>query len=301
MRGWLVVNEFLKSQKFDEIHDWLIQSGERLGIELEIKTNGALVMDFSSQGCSLKNENQERKVDFVLFWDKDIRLAQYLEQSGYPVYNSSRAIGLCDDKTLTHLALMDSNVAMPRTVILPMTFSNIGYSNFDFLHRITETLDFPMIVKEGNGSFGQQVYMVNTFDELKECISVHSGVPLLVQEFIKSSNGRDVRLQVVGEQVVAAMYRYSENGDFRANITSGGKMKGYTPSKEQEQLAIDCCKKLGLDFAGVDLLFGENEEPILCEVNSNAHFKNIHDATGINVADHILSYIKDKVEARSIK
>ena len=54
-------------------------------------------------------------------------------------------------------------------------------------------------------------------------------------------------------------------------------MKGYTPTKEQEKLAIKTCQVLGLDFAGVDILFGENDEPIVCEVNSNAHFKNITD------------------------
>ena len=51
-------------------------------------------------------------------------------------------------------------------------------------------------------------------------------------------------------------------------------------------------KAIGLDFAGVDILFGEQEEPIVCEVNSNAHFKNIYDCTGVNTADYILEYIK---------
>ena len=54
-------------------------------------------------------------------------------------------------------------------------------------------------------------------------------------------------------------------------------------------------RPLGLDFAGVDILFGEEEEPILCEVNSNAHFKNIYDCTGINVADAIISYILEQL------
>lgn len=87
------------------------------------------------------------------------------------------------------------------------------------------------------------------------------------------------------------MYRYSDSGDFRANISNGGKMKQYEPTKQQVKLAIDCVKAIGLDFAGVDLLFDEDEEPIVCEVNSNAHFKNIYDCTGVNVAEHIIEYI----------
>ena len=91
------------------------------------------------------------------------------------------------------------------------------------------------------------------------------------------------------------MERYSENGDFRANITNGGSMKPYEPKEAQVELARKVMRTLGLDFAGVDILFGEEEEPILCEVNSNAHFKNIYDCTGINVADAIISYILEQL------
>ena len=68
-------------------------------------------------------------------------------------------------------------------------------------------------------------------------------------------------------------------------------MREYLPSEEEKCVAIKCCELLGADFAGVDLLFGENG-PLVCEVNSNAHLKNIMTATGINVADEIYRYIK---------
>ena len=47
---------------------------------------------------------------------------------------------------------------------------------------------------------------------------------------------------------------------------------------------------MGLDFAGVDILFGE-DGPVVCEVNSNAHMKNIYDCTGIDVSDFIIRYV----------
>ena len=90
------------------------------------------------------------------------------------------------------------------------------------------------------------------------------------------------------------MLRTNEN-DFRANITNGGSMQPYTPTKEQADMAIQVCDALKLDFAGVDILFGEKDEPILCEVNSNAHFKNLYDCTGVNTAEEILKYIKEKM------
>ncbi|HWT75620.1 MAG TPA: RimK family alpha-L-glutamate ligase, partial [Mobilitalea sp.] len=68
----------------------------------------------------------------------------------------------------------------------------------------------------------------------------------------------------------------------------------------QCELALRSCEIIGLDFAGVDLLLGENDEPIVCEVNSNAHFKNIYDCTGVNAADEIITYIKNQLQAKTL-
>lgn len=151
-----------------------------------------------------------------------------------------------------------------------------------------------MIIKENKGSFGEQVYLVENYYDAVEKIKSIGHDEFIMQEYIESSEGRDVRIHVVGEQIVTAMERRNEN-DFRANVTNGGKMNRYTPTKEQEEMAVAVCRELGLDFAGVDIMFGKENEPILCEVNSNAHFKNIFDCTGVNVAEHIMKYIKGKI------
>jgi len=292
MTGWLVVNEFLHSNKFDEIHNWLQDAAERQGIKLIRKTNAQLLIELPYRDFP---EGGRADVDFVLFWDKDVRLARYLELMGYKVYNSSEAIYACDDKSMTHFLLTGAGIPMPRTIVAPMTFDNIGYTSTGFLEETAERLGFPLIVKECFGSFGQQVYLVKDLNELIDKVRQIGTKPMLFQEYIKTSHGRDIRLQVVGNQVIAAMYRYSDSGDFRANLTIGGKMKPYRPTDKQVNLAVKCCEILGLDFAGVDILFGEEEEPIVCEVNSNAHFKNIYDCTGVNAADAIISHIKSSL------
>jgi RimK family alpha-L-glutamate ligase len=301
MTGWLIVNEFLHSNKFNDIHEWFLEAARKQGVVMKIKTNAQLLIDLTniSYKAGKHTENINKKedgnADFVLFWDKDIRLAYYLELLGYRVFNCARAIKICDDKSLTHLTLMNENIRMPGTIIAPKTFDNIGYTNVSFLDEISSRLGFPMVVKECFGSFGQQVYLVNNPEELKERIKQIGSKPLLFQEYIASSFGKDLRLQVVGSDVIASMLRYSDTGDFRANLSIGGKMKNYIATKEQCELALRCCEIIGLDFAGVDILFGKNEQPILCEVNSNAHFKNIYDCTGVNAADAIITYIKKKL------
>jgi len=290
MTGYLVVNEFLQTNKFNEIHAWLLEAAEKQNIQMILKTNAELMVDLAKA----QRENVKREVDFVLFWDKDVRLAAYLEQLGYPVFNSSQAIATCDDKSLTHLKLQLAGIPMPRTILAPMTYANIGYTNLNFLQEVMVRIGFPMVIKECFGSFGQQVYLVENQQELEKKVKELGAKPILFQEFIATSFGKDIRLQVVGGKVIACMYRYSENGDFRANLSIGGKMKSYSPTKEQCELALRSCDILGLDFAGVDLLFDEKDTPIVCEVNSNAHFRNIFDCTGVNAADAIMEHIIKK-------
>ncbi len=288
MRGWLVVNGFLHSNKFSELYAFLQNAAKAEGIELAVKTSTQL---FSVVDEGMFSEGE--KPDFALFWDKDYTLARRLEQAGIPLFNSAEAVRICDDKTLTAVAL-SGKVKMPKTMIAPKTFEGVGYVDTAFLEVAAKTLGFPMVVKEAFGSFGKQVYLVRDFAELQKRVDGMGYKPFLLQEWIASSAGRDVRVNVVGEEVFCAMLRVNP-ADFRSNVTGGGVGVAYTPTKAQAALAIKTCKALGLDFAGVDVLFGENDQPILCEVNSNPHFKSTLAATGKDMSVAILRHIKRKL------
>lgn len=278
MTGWLVVNGFLHSDKFNEIYNWLKTAFEKKGHTIDVYTNIEL-----SNITEITN-----KPDFVLFWDKDIPLAKRLEKIGLKLFNSALAIENCDNKALTYIELKGI-VNMPKTIVAPMTYRNIGYNNTDFVKNAIDKLGLPIVIKECYGSFGQQVYLAESYEKAIEIVT-NTNEPLIFQEFIAESKGKDIRINMVGNQAVASMLRYNNN-DFRANITNGGSMKNYTPTEEEIAVAQKVCKTLNLDFGGVDILFGKNG-PIVCEVNSNAHFKNIFDCTGVNVADYIGEYIE---------
>lgn len=294
LKGWLLVNGYITNPKFLEIYQWLQEAGSRQGIEITRKTNSQLMEAFCKEG----SRTGERP-DFVLFWDKDVRLARLLEAAGLRLFNSADSIEACDDKALTFIRLKNADIRMPDTWIAPKTFAKEGYyDQLEFFEHAGECLTYPLILKECFGSFGSQVYLAHDYEELKELLGRIKNRPFLLQEYIANSSGRDIRIQMVGEEAVACMYRYNDN-DFRANITNGGKMKAYTPNAAQIEVARKACRALKLDFAGVDILFGEGEEPILCEVNSNAHFKNIYDCTGVNVADRILAHVTRKLESEN--
>lgn len=287
-KGLMVVNAFLRTTKFDDIYHTLLEAARPEGILLDVMTNAELspVVDSFLFDPAL--------YDFVLFWDKDVQLAMQLEQRGLRVFNSAQSILRCDDKALTYLTLKQAGLPMPRTILAPKTFTNIGYPQLSFLDDVAKQLGWPVVVKECFGSFGQQVYLCRTMDELKSIVAEHAGTPLLFQQLISESFGHDVRVNVVGGKVVASMHRRSTDGDFRSNLTRGGAMEPWTATPEQAGVAIRAVEALGLDFAGVDVLFGK-DGPLICEVNSNAHFKTTLECTGVNMAAEIMKYIAGKL------
>lgn len=289
--AWLVVNGFIESEKFRQIFAWLVEAAEKQGCMLELKTNTQLLTELVMGKTDLLS--QYRRPQFVIFWDKDIRLARLLEKLGLRLFNSAQSIEICDDKARTYLELLDQKIQMPKTIIAPKTFRQEGYEKLDFLMQVQRQLGFPMVVKECFGSFGQQVWLVNDEKELSVRVRSIKNRPFLFQEYIASSKGNDIRIQMVGKKAVAAMHRYHAS-DFRANITNGGSMERYEPNEAQLQLARKVMETLRLDFAGVDILFGKQGQPVLCEVNSNAHFVNIWKCTGVNTADEIISYCLDR-------
>ena len=293
--GWLVVNRFLHTNKFSDIAARFMASAESFGVTLSLFTNDELLPCIGGGTAGDFDLLPPYSPDFVLFYDKDVRLAEQLEKRGMRLFNSARAIELCDDKSLTHSALCGL-VPMPRTYCAPFTYENIGYNDTSFAEKLFITLGSPLVIKEVCGSFGQQVYLAHDPSEAEEILKRIGGKRVIFQEFIRTSFGRDIRLNVVGGRVIASMLRYNEHGDFRANISNGGSMQKYQPTPEEEALAIRTASLLGLDFCGVDLLFGEEGAPMVCEVNSNAHFKSIYDCTGVNAADEIMAHILRTVD-----
>ncbi len=290
LRGWVVSNGYLKTPKYMEIIDLYRVCAARMGITLELVFNNELLMGIAHNTCFLQGKKITTLPDFVLFLDKDIRLAYQLEQMGVRLFNSSWVINICDDKSQTFQVLAKHAITMPKTIIAPLVFKGFQEETDHYIEAIQSELTYPVVIKESYGSFGEQVYLVKTRAELIDKRKRLLSTPHIYQEFIASSKGRDVRLNVVGGQVVASMLRTSRD-DFRANVTNGGRMESYQPARAFKELALKACEVIGADFAGVDILFGKDEEPILCEINSNAHIKNIQMCTGINVAEHILKHI----------
>ena len=281
MHGWLIVNSFMNTDKFLSLYEMLSVAFKKHDVVLDIKKASDISLEV---GEIIKN-----KPDFAIFWDKDIYLAERLEKGGVRLFNNKRAVMLCDNKILMYQALQESGVKIPRTFIAPKTFEGLEYNNRSFLEEVIKEIGFPMVVKEAFGSFGEQVYLANDKESLNKIVDSIGYKDFLLQEYIASSKGKDIRINVVGNHAIVSMLRENDN-DFRSNISNGGHGSLYQPSEDYIELALRATKALGLDFAGVDVMFGE-DEPIICEVNSNPQFASTLKATGVNLADYIAEHI----------
>ena len=286
MTGWLVVNSFINSSKFQKLYEMLVNSFSKKGINLEIKRANEISLKVNEAIIDLPS--------FVLFYDKDIYLSLRLEAIGCKVFNNSRAILLCDNKILMYQELYKFNIRIPKTYIAPKTFENINYCNLDFLNIIEKELGYPMVFKEAYGSFGEQVYLVNNHNEAISLIKKIGYKDFLIQEYTKTSKGKDIRINVVNHKPVCSILRYNDF-DFRSNISHGGKAINYEPNKEFLELAIKASKALNLDFGTVDMLLDEFNHPIVCELNSNPQFKSTFDVTNVDLSDYIRDYIISKL------
>ncbi|SER92205.1 ATP-grasp domain-containing protein [Salipaludibacillus aurantiacus] len=296
LNGWLIYNGHLQTNKFLDYVDWMLKAAEKQGIELAAKTNDQFIAGTTSAGYPAvysRSGKQTELPDFIHFADKDLHLARQLERLGVHLFNSSTAIGICDNKSLMHEKLAAKQIPVPKTMIAPLIFPGMELINKTYLETVEREIGLPLIVKEAYGSFGEQVYWVENRHKLHEIAARLAGRDHLYQQPALLSVGTDIRLNVVGNEVVAAMKRTSEN-DFRANVTAGGSTQPYRPDNDEIQLALAAAKAVQANFAGVDLLYGENG-PMVCEVNSNPHLRSIYECTGVDVADYMISFISNKL------
>ncbi len=303
---WLVYNASLKKEIYEKNHQIYEEACRKYGRRLIFVPNTSIVAMIEYDTYALRYPYE--KPEFVLFLDKDIRLAKQLEYMGFLVFNSAETIAICDDKILMTQVLAKHKIPMPKTIFSPFFFHTYERSDEEqqaYNDFLKEELSYPMVVKEAFGSFGEQVYLAENPKQLQN-IQQQIGVkPHLYQAYIKESSGRDVRLYVVGERVVASVLRQNQR-DFRANITNGGTITPYQPPKAFEALAIQVSQAVGAVFCGVDILIGkengkenEIEKPILCEVNSNAYIKGIFEEQGRNIAEDIVGYILEEILKRA--
>lgn len=275
---WLVTNRWLHWDKFEWQFDQII--GASHGQIERVTTDYAVT-----------HLDNLPEVAFIM--DKDVAAVAQLEALGVRCVNSSQSIALCDNKAYTHAALTRAGIAHPKTITAPLVYRNLEAEEWacsEFLAAVEHALGFPAVAKHAVGSWGSGVFLVENRDELIDVLREAYPAPVIVEEYVAGSHGRDARIYMVGDTPVAAMRRFGQGGDFRANITGGGRAEAWDPSAEYVDVARAAMAALGLDIGSVDFL--DAQDPLVGEVNSNAQFASLTETTGIDVAAAVVEYLE---------
>ena len=278
MKGIAIVNQSIGHNQY-KIDRFKTEFASR-GISLDVCINNGSLAKIENNNIVINLP----KVDFVLYMDKDIYLARMLEKAGYLLFNKADFIKLCDDKILTYIRCANEGIKMIKTIAGPLVYSNeLKESNFEFLDTVINELGLPLIVKKVYGSLGEGVYIAKSKEELREIYKEIYRNPLLFQKYISTSKGRSVRALVIDHKVVGAFERYNPS-DFRSNFGETASSKKLDENSKFIRFAEEIAQKLDISYAGIDILHDENDEPILCEINSNAFFEEFEKVTKIDVA-----------------
>ena len=189
------------------------------------------------------------------------------------------------DKFLTHLALQEGNIAMPKTHLA---------SGVEATRSLLDKVRFPIILKLLQGTQGKGVLFAESKAAASSILDTLTSLnqPVIIQEYI-DTGGIDTRVIVCGDNVVGSMIRRAKPDEERANIHSGGKGEAVKISDPVKKLAIKASKMLNMDIGAVDILEGA-KGPVVIEANLSPGLQGIMEATGENIAGHIAQFLYDK-------
>lgn len=205
--------------------------------------------------------------------------------------NSASAITQSRDKLFSLQLLLRNGVDIPTT-----GFANSPLDTDDLIKMVGGS---PLIIKLLEGTQGKGVVLAETKKAAESVINAFKSLNanILVQEFIKEADGKDLRLFVVNGKVVASMQREAAPGEFRANIHMGGTAKVIKPTDEEKKMAIKAAKAMDLRVAGVDII-RSSKGPLLLEVNSSPGLEGIEGATHKDIAGAMIRAIEKNLKPR---
>ena len=293
MKGWIFTTQTEPSYETKR----LIECFKNEDIEcFYVHPNNVDIFISKENRKSVQVENEYTTIpDFVIprvgssttYYQKAV--FRHLERMGVLFINSSDSIDNVKDKLYTMQILAQNNVPHPKTMLVKNPIDS---------SYVERNIGFPIVVKSLSGTHGKGVYLADNkrnFEQLVEMMEqFNDRFNIILQEFVKDSAGKDLRIIVVGGKVIGAMNRESKDGDFRANVTRGGGAKPVELDEQMEYLALESTKLLGLDIGGVDLLY-DNGGYKMCEVNSSPGFFGMEKYTDIKVAEQIVMYVKNKI------
>lgn len=257
----------------------LVSEAEQRGIDLQIV--GIHDTRMTRQGLCNAGRVLERR-EFVINRYKWGRLKDEINALADRSYNSLEAFNIYINKYEQVRRLHSEAFRMPAYML--------GTACVPY-EELAAGLGTPIVAKGLESSMGEEIHLISCAEELQQLLTRYGAAKeWLFEEYITTSVGRDMRFYSIRGEVVAGMQRISQ-GDFRANVALGASAEPYPITEDIRTIARDIYAQTGLDFLGIDLMFG-TDRPYFCEINVMPGLEGIEAATGVNVAGQIIETIQ---------
>ncbi|MEG1985145.1 MAG: RimK family alpha-L-glutamate ligase [Oscillospiraceae bacterium] len=266
MKGWL-----LTGGKFDQSAQRLLDTVDMGEHKFEIIncSDVAYSIDYHLPAKIWVNEQETTPPDFFMIADSEggfvFPFAKHLERLGILNFNPVEAKHIAMSKIATYQVLAKEGLPIVKTLVFHKNMSQ---------KTLIKEIGLPMVIKPDDGFGGEGVELIMTEEELEKVLEriKKSDALMLVQEYVSTSKGRDVRVITIGHEAVFAACRTAGNQDeFRSNLKVGGSAEEYPLTDEIKELCHKVSKAIGLNMSGIDLLFLEDGF-VVGEVNSSAGF-----------------------------
>lgn len=286
--GWLIYNKEM-SQINEGFICWFMEEAGKLNIKLDLLLKENLSYGVMNNELFLLHKGKKvENPDFVIIRNNDPLLSKQLEGLGFIVFNSSFTSEIGNHKGKTHQFLAGKGIQMLDTVFV----------NKDEFSPQSLPFAYPVVVKEVAGKGGNEVYAAYSVDELKKILNSVKSKELIIQK-MGDVPGRDVRVFVVGNEIIAAILRYS-NEDFRANFSLGGSARLYDLSEGEKMVVREVIKQFNgkLGFVGIDFLFTKDGSFIFNEIEDVAGSRTLYANSNINIVRLYLEFVIKKIDGK---
>jgi [lysine-biosynthesis-protein LysW]---L-2-aminoadipate ligase len=246
-----------------------------------IKVNNINCKDLS---IGLNNERESSPylnkviIQRCVSYFKSVHATAALEGLGAHIINSLRTATVCGNKLFAHMELQKAGVKTPK-----------AFSAFSEESAIAalDNLGYPAVIKPTIGSWGRLIALLRDRDAANAVIEDREHMFPIYQvyyfEELVSRPPRDIRAIVIGDTVVAAIYRYSGPGEWKTNMALGGHAETCPLTKELEDICIKATKAVEGQIVGVDLMESREHGLIVHEINNTTEFRNTVRVTGVDI------------------
>ena len=216
---------------------------------------------------------------------KSVHSTAALEGLGAKIINSLHTATSCGNKLFAHMELQKAGIKTPRAISAFSEESAIAGLG---------ALGYPAVIKPTIGSWGRLVALVRDKDAAKAVVEDRMHMfPLYqiyyLEEFVNRPP-RDIRAIVIGDKVVAAIYRYSINGEWKTNMALGGRAEICPITNELEDICIKATNAVAGNIVGVDLMESKEHGLMVHEINNTTEFRNTVSTTGVDIAGLIIDF-----------